>query len=151
MPPAFNLSQDQTLLFDLLVLLSLELKFPSFLALSVCVLFALASRLSPRGLCALSSNAHAYRLCVFKDPRYKSFSKLLPLCTSAAISRAAYFSNFFYLRANHGVYRLSSPRSAVASQLPAGFHQFPQLRWHSCCHTPASSDLGRSAAEPAIL
>jgi hypothetical protein len=59
MPPAFNLSQDQTLQFDLLLMLlnGIEVNFTS---ISVSVCESCDSQHSP-------SNAHAYRLFIVKE------------------------------------------------------------------------------------
>ena len=66
MPPAFNLSQDQTLQFDLENLLNgIEVNFTSFYR----------ERLQARKPASLAtrwhspSNAHTYRLLVFKERR----------------------------------------------------------------------------------
>jgi hypothetical protein len=74
MPPAFNLSQDQTLQFDLDLLLGIEVNFTS----------NIHERLRSGDLNQCRhrfwhspSNAHAYRLYVVKELR-----SALPLCAA---------------------------------------------------------------------
>ena len=88
MPPAFNLSQDQTLQFDLdLLLIGIEVNFTSFRIERLIV---------PKNLGNPPSNAHAYRLYVVKVPGFKAQNRsfLLPLPNFAAISEALNYNRF---------------------------------------------------------
>ena len=73
MPPAFNLSQDQTLQFDLELLIQrIEVNFTSIF-MSVCQSCDRTSfKIPVRNEChpkAATANTHAYRLYVFNDPQ----------------------------------------------------------------------------------
>jgi hypothetical protein len=77
MPPAFNLSQDQTLQFDLdFLLLGIEVNFIA----EFHFIFLRAFKVMRPELCVTTvfwhspSNAHAYRLLIFKE-----HSKTLPV------------------------------------------------------------------------
>ena len=72
MPPAFNLSQDQTLQFDLdFLLLGIEVNFIA----EFQFIFLRAFKVMRPELCVATvfwhspSNAHAYRLLIFKEHR----------------------------------------------------------------------------------
>jgi hypothetical protein len=76
MPPAFNLSQDQTLQFDLdFLLLGIEVNFIA----EFHFIFLRAFKVMRPELCVTTvfwhspSNAHAYRLLIFKEHRCWSF------------------------------------------------------------------------------
>ncbi len=81
MPPAFNLSQDQTLQFDLKFLKSLD--FHSLTDLKCFTTFTVHERLVLRpGILRCppqSSNAHAYRLYVVNVPAKRFFFLQTPL------------------------------------------------------------------------
>ena len=94
MPPAFNLSQDQTLQFDLdFLLLGIEVNFIT----EFHFIFLRAFKVMRPELCVTTvfwhspSNAHAYRLLIFKE---QSFS-LVTFSAAELIQRRPRFWHVF--------------------------------------------------------